>query len=761
MFQRQAKSAAAGASPERRRVVPKLVVLVVDGLVPLLPGLLEQLWRRGDPDSRSRGSTPEWSCLLRRLLHVDSIYLIALIASGVAWSIWPIPSGSPIVGGILNHLSSRPLVGVMESAGLGIALLSLIWRLVAFVGIAAWIVFPTSAVARLSRLPPLGRLGRHRPSVAEGETTTHPAPRSLIRFHLAALVVYLVLEAYFAVTTKIGIHLATGLISEHSADPVAFLWFLGWWPFAFAHHLNPFHTSLVWAPQGFDLAWTTPIPSLSVLTLPLTQAAGAIVSYNALTIMAAPLAAYAAFLLANELGITRWFALGTGLIYGFSPYLFSQERGHLNLIIAFVPPLLGVIWLRFRRKRLGRAATIILLAIALAFQFGVSNEIFATTCLFFALLLVADWGRHRGDAGRAMNGGDWATAALGLVGSLVLLAPYLAEMVLHLRTTPVNAPAYFSNDIYGIIFPSPLSPFGTTFQGLTRGLLEKGSELDGYISLPLLLLFAFFAVRAFRSKKSSTLLRTLAVFGIASLAISLGPQLQVRGQFWLPLFSSTASVSAAIMPWSLPAKFPILANILPDRISMYTALFLGLTIMGGLQELRLARKGEKLPRRKAGTGYVALAVLAIVGVVADLPWTQKSTLGFPIDRTVVPALFSSPGLSRCIPPSSVALFLPFGGAGYAIADQLAADYRFSMAGGYLGTTPRRVHGDALFAALSADMPLPPGMRTDFASVLLQHGINTLVVSTGVGTPWTSYVSALGPSFPVACSSGGVIVYRHK
>ena len=755
------KARADGA--RRAQVSLGLAVVVLDGLVPLLPGLVQKLIAGGDlPAERdSHLQPPSVRGLLERLLRVDAVYLSVLIFSGVIWSLSPIPSGSPIVGGIIDHLKSRPAAGLLEGIGLGLGLLVLAWRLLAFLGVAAWILAPGSAASRLAFLPPADLYRRSRPA----EKAAHPTPVSSRSdgagvYHLAAFAVYGALEAYFALTTKVGTHLATGLISERSSDPVAFLWFLGWWPYALAHHLNPFHTSLVWAPGGYDLAWTTPIPSLSVLALPLTHAAGAIVSYNVLTILAAPLAAYAGFLLANELGITRWFALGAGLIYGFSPYIFSQERGHLNLIIAFVPPLVGVVWLRFRRKRLRRGVTIVLLSLALAFQFGVSNEIFATTCLFFGLLLVADYGWNRGDADRAMRRSDWTAAAWGLVGSLVLLSPYLVEMLLHLRTGPVNLPAYFSNDVYGIVFPSPLSPFGTSLHSLTGALLEKGSELDGYIALPLLALFAFFSVRAFRSRKSSPQLRVLALFGIAALAISLGPQLQVRGQFWLPPFSSTASVNVAIMPWSVPARLPILSNVLPDRISMYTALFVGMTIMGGLQELLVAGRGVPSQGRR-GTGHVAMAVLAVLGIVADLPWTQRSTLGFPIDHTVVPALFSSPRLSRCIPPSSVALFLPFGGAGYAMGDQLAAKYSFSMAGGYLGTVPARAHSDALYAALSEYAPLPPGMRTDFASVLLQHGIDTVVVPTGVGSPWTTYVSALGPSFPVACSSGGVTVYRHS
>ncbi|MDA8261349.1 MAG: hypothetical protein M0Z47_00815 [Actinomycetota bacterium] len=743
------------------RIRRELALVVLDGLVPLLPGLVQKLLAGGDRGEHAdtRFAVPTSRGILERLLRIDAVYLAVLIASGVIWSLSPIPSGLPIVGGIVDHLRSAPVAGLLEGIGLGLGLLVLVWRLVAFVGVAAWIIMPGSAASGLAFLPPAGPRRPSRATREPAKAVPNAAPGSPAAYHLAAIAVYGVLESYFAVTTKIGTHLATGLISERSADPVLFLWYLGWWPFAFAHHLNPFHTSLVWAPGGYDLAWSTPIPSLSVLALPLTNASNPMVSYNALTILAAPLAAYAAFLLANELGITRWFAVAAGLMYGFSPYVFAQERGHLNLIIAFVPPLVGVIWLRYRRDRLGRRPAIALLAVMLAFQFGVANEIYTTTCIFFALLLAADYGWHR-NGPRRMRRHELATAFWAVLWSAVLVSPYLFEMALHFHSRAVNSAANFANDVYGIVLPDPLSPFGPNLQALTGSLLAKGSELDGYISLPLLALFAYFALRAFRSENSSRLLRMLAVFGVASLAISLGPDLQVRGQYWLPSFSLAGSHNMAIMPWALPAKLPILANVLPDRISMYTALFFALTIMRGLQEL-LARRPADAGGGRIRPAHAALALVAGLGILAELPWAQRSTLGFPIDHSVVPALFSSPELAHCLPPSSVALFLPFAGSGYAMGDQLAAHYSFAVAGGYLGGAPAWAQAQPLYAHLLAYEPLPSQLRSQLPGLLGRLGINTVVVPTGVGAPWTSYISALGPTFPEVCSSGGVIVYRHS
>ena len=60
---------------------------------------------------------------------------------------------------------------------------------------------------------------------------------------------------------------------------------LVWWPYAIAHHLNPFVTQLIFAPVGFNLTWSTSIPLLSLLALPLTSTMGPIAAFNLLCVV--------------------------------------------------------------------------------------------------------------------------------------------------------------------------------------------------------------------------------------------------------------------------------------------------------------------------------------------------------------------------------------------------------------------------------------------------------------------------------------------
>jgi hypothetical protein len=88
----------------------------------------------------------------------------------------------------------------------------------------------------------------------------------------AALALYIVLAAFlFARPT------APQFASSYlgwGADQCFFIWCLVWWPYAFAHHLNPFVAKLVFAPSGLNLTWTTPVPLISWLALPLTSTLG-------------------------------------------------------------------------------------------------------------------------------------------------------------------------------------------------------------------------------------------------------------------------------------------------------------------------------------------------------------------------------------------------------------------------------------------------------------------------------------------------------
>jgi len=104
-------------------------------------------------------------------------------------------------------------------------------------------------------------------------------------------------------------HLTWMQLRQKSQDPSIFAWSLRWWPYAIGHGLNPLYTHEVMAPAGHSLAWVTTVPPLALLVAPLTLAAGSVVSFNVLATVAAPLSAWAAFLLCRRLTGKFWAAL--------------------------------------------------------------------------------------------------------------------------------------------------------------------------------------------------------------------------------------------------------------------------------------------------------------------------------------------------------------------------------------------------------------------------------------------------------------------
>src|SRR2546423_4445732 len=93
---------------------------------------------------------------------------------------------------------------------------------------------------------------------------------------------------------------------KYPDDPSLFMWMLAWWPHAVAHGLDPLVTRLLFAPDGFNLTWTTSIPGPSLAVAPITLLAGPVVSYNVLALLAPALSAFTAFLLCRHVTGRTW-----------------------------------------------------------------------------------------------------------------------------------------------------------------------------------------------------------------------------------------------------------------------------------------------------------------------------------------------------------------------------------------------------------------------------------------------------------------------
>ncbi len=133
---------------------------------------------------------------------------------------------------------------------------------------------------------------------------------------LCLLIVYVILSlAYFGTRQDISTHLFGS-----GTDPFSFIWVLEWWPWAIAHHLNPFVLKLIWYPEGLNLTWSTGVPALAFLGFPITALWNAVATFNVLTLSAPALGALCAYLLAKRLTGDVFASAVGGYIYGFCAY---------------------------------------------------------------------------------------------------------------------------------------------------------------------------------------------------------------------------------------------------------------------------------------------------------------------------------------------------------------------------------------------------------------------------------------------------------
>jgi hypothetical protein len=101
-------------------------------------------------------------------------------------------------------------------------------------------------------------------------------------------------------------------------DPLAYVWFLNWWPWAITHALNPMISHYVWYPEGFNMTWAGSMPVGALGIWPVTSWLGPVVSYNVLMLLSPALSGWAAFLLANYLTRDPVASFFAGYLYGFS-----------------------------------------------------------------------------------------------------------------------------------------------------------------------------------------------------------------------------------------------------------------------------------------------------------------------------------------------------------------------------------------------------------------------------------------------------------
>jgi len=528
-------------------------------------------------------------------------------------------------------------------------------------------------------------------------------------------------------------HLATIYLGR-GIDQVFFIWCLVWWPYAIAHHLNPFVTRLIFAPAGFNLTWSTSIPLLSLLALPLTGAVGPIMAFNLLCVACPALAAWTAFLLCHS--VTRRFgpSLLGGYIFGFSSYMLAQVfGGHLNLLAAFlIPPVVHLVLARLREHVGRRAFALGLLALVTA-QFLIATEILATMTVFGALALAAAWAMAE-SALRRRIARLAAPILFAYLGMAILVSPYLYYLFAGFRAMPIYSTNRHSSDLLNFVVPTRTIALGSAiglFRHASAGFTSNVAEQAAYVGLPLLAIAIWFVLERRRTLEARLLGLMLTVTAVASM----GPRLHVAGRSYFKL------------PWSLLHHAPLIDQALPLRFTAY--LFLTLAVLAAIW---LASE-----RHNPGTRALAGALV----LVSLFPNPSAEVWSEPRSVAPAPVFFTAGTYRRYLAPGEIVATLPYawGEADACMLWQALSGMYFRLAGGYPALSPASFLRWPIVRSANQLATIPDSAE-QWMAFAANHDVTAVLIGDN---PMPVYFPSISPIVEAldtpAVAQGGIVLYR--
>jgi len=473
------------------------------------------------------------------------------------------------------------------------------------------------------------------------------APPVLALAGFLALAVWLLGSTWRSPTTR--------TLGGALGDPGVFTWFLRWTPFAVGRHISPFYSDWLNHPAGVNLMWNTWVPLPGLLLAPLTHAFGPVLSLNVLLTLAYGLSAWSAYLAIHRYVPNHGAAAAGGLVYGFSPVMIGHAH-HPNLVLVFLLPWLFVlvdeVVVRQRWSPVWLGAVLGLVAAA---QLLIGEELLVATGLLAAVLVVVLAVMcPREVPGRA----GYAAAAVAV--SLLVFAP-LAYLPLKAQLTgparvhsDITPEARGSSDLLAVITPNRLSAIAPE-AAVRLGDRFTGTK-EAYLGVPILLV----ALAVLVARRGSLIVRAGFAMLAVCLLLSLGARLRVGGR-----------PTGVPLPWTAVEGVPLVQNMVPSRLAVFTALFAGLLLAAALDGL-WSGGGWALRGLAVLTALVVLAALAPPG-----PFRARPVVATPP--------FFTGGAVRALPRDGVALVVPFprrGRTNVAMVWQAQAGMWFKMPGGY-------------------------------------------------------------------------------
>jgi hypothetical protein len=476
----------------------------------------------------------------------------------------------------------------------------------------------------------------------------------------AALALYLVVAAFLFARPS-----APQFASSYlgwGADQCFFIWCLVWWPYAFAHHLNPFVAKLVFAPSGLNLTWTTPVPLISWLALPLTNTLGPVAAYNLLCVICPALGAWSAFLLCRYLTKHFWSSVVGGYLFGFSAYVLGHMLGgHLDCFAVFILPLIVYLVLAQIEGRIERRTFALLFFALLAAQFLIATEVVATMTILGAAALAVVWMFGQSDLRRRIQAVA-APISLAYLAMAVVVSPWLYYMFVDFRHKPLRSSNEHSADLLSLVIPTQTIELGDMsdfFRNLSSRFTSNIFDNGSYVGIPLLIIAVWFAVSRWRTVAGKVLTLMLTI----TIIMGMGPWLHVAG------------IEMVVLPWRLMKYLSLLNQALPIRISLDTSLILAIVAAMWFSTVRLVP--------------LARLVVATLVLASLLPNPSAHFWGRDLKSMIAPPFFSHGLYRRYLAKGEMVMVPPYNwGAGSdGMLWQAETGMYFRLAAGYLPFAP--------------------------------------------------------------------------
>ncbi|HET6260689.1 MAG TPA: hypothetical protein VFG99_00435, partial [Chloroflexia bacterium] len=428
----------------------------------------------------------------------------------------------------------------------------------------------------------------------------------------------LAVAGYVALTLALTYPIAFKLFSEvpGGGDAWQHIWNLWWVKEALLNlHTNPYHTELLYYPEGVNLYFHTLVLTAGIAGIPL-QLLGfnLIATYNIILLSTFVLAGYGAFLLCHYLTGSKWAAFVGGAVFAFCPYHFAHMYGHMNLASLQWIPFYVVVLLKAvdvvgasrnaeeGNKRPGSMRKALLYAAGAGALLALNTYTDWLYGIFLALFtgLLLAWRVLVPSVRRlfAQRGVGWMDGLMRLTvgGGLYLLLispilfPTLAEVSKGYAQQPPFEILVYSSDATLAFLPSQLHPlWGPASRAAVP--LQNPSEKIVFLGFSVLALAAFACWKLGGNRQ----VRFWGFIALVTWILSLGPVLQLFGRSRFTDFEV-----AVPLPYLLLYKLPFLSIMrTPTRLTVLTMLALAVLVAYAVM-LLLQRLDRPATEAKAG-----------------------------------------------------------------------------------------------------------------------------------------------------------------